>query len=203
MQQKNLLFCFNPRTPHGVRHTGGSYMASVSGFNPRTPHGVRPPSGWSSGRRPTFQSTHPTRGATSSTAMKRRMPPSFNPRTPHGVRLSGNSSSEEVVGFNPRTPHGVRREILRTARAESKVSIHAPHTGCDRWRSHWRAQEKGFNPRTPHGVRLSILAVCSVFRLFQSTHPTRGATRHYGADRRNVCVSIHAPHTGCDSRSSL
>ena len=37
-------------------------------------------------------------------------------------------------------------------------------------------------------------------RLFQFTHPGRGATAHYGVDvPRGRGVSIHAPREGCDS----
>ena len=33
---------------------------------------------------------------------------------------------------------------------------------------------------------------------FQSTLPMRGATREAGGQRRNGCISIHAPHAGSD-----
>ena len=77
----------------------------------------------------------------------------FNPRTPCGVRHHGQCVSSVDAYFNPRTPCGVR---LRTAspscrRAKfqsthpmrgatiagnrrcpaARISIHAPHAGCD------------------------------------------------------------------------
>ena len=55
-------------------------------FNPRTPCGVRQK--WISvkERMPSFQSTHPLRGATPGRGRAVRLPGYFNPRTPCGVR---------------------------------------------------------------------------------------------------------------------
>ena len=36
-------------------------------------------------------------------------------------------------------------------------------------------------------------------RLFQSTHPARGATAHLGSALKQIGVSIHAPRAGCDA----
>ena len=103
-----------------------------------------------------------------------------------------------VSRFNPRTPHGVRRRFIRMQDIRLCVSIHAPHTGCDGLRCNRtnvsrvsiHAPHTGcdtiwiilvllsicFNPRTPHGVRHIWGGWMHGFRLFQSTHPTRGAT---------------------------
>ena len=58
-----------------------------------------------------------------------------------------------------------------------------------------------FNPRTPHGVRLNSVKFICPSHPFQSTHPTRGATRPKGFHHTGNSISIHAPHTGCDSDS--
>ena len=78
-----------------------------------------------------------------------------------------------------------------------------------------------FNPRTPHGVRPALLPLWEQGKLFQSTHPSRGATSNggrflqpgrefqsthpvRGATVFGSCpgsgrlISIHAPLTGCD-----
>ena len=57
---------FNPRTPHGVRPVpdGGRFLKSRY-FNPRTPHGVRRFDLLKRILHNQFQSTHPSRGATS------------------------------------------------------------------------------------------------------------------------------------------
>ena len=78
-----------------------------------------------------FQSTHPMRGATTRFLRLCRVP----------------------LHFNPRTPCGVRPDSTRYSAAKLRISIHAPHAGCDRWfrRDRWSRQH--FNPRTPCGVR--------------------------------------------------
>ena len=55
--------------------------------------------------------------------------------------------------FNPRTPRGVRPGPL------SPSTLHPV-----------------FNPRTPRGVRLMLLRLPPDGKVFQSTHPARGAT---------------------------
>ena len=55
---------FNPRTPCGVRRTSPSGVFCMSYFNPRTPCGVRPLPLCRATSTPSFQSTHPLRGAT-------------------------------------------------------------------------------------------------------------------------------------------
>ena len=81
-----------------------------------------------------------------------------------------------MAHFNPRTPHGVR------------PSMTAPPTGATH-----------FNPRTPHGVRLLFHCFGPDRVRFQSTHPTRGATRNRYIRIIRLQISIHAPHTGCDA----
>ena len=56
------------------------------------------------------------------------------------------------------------------------ISIHAPHTGSDKF---------GLN---------RLQSIC----WFQSTLPTRGATIHLVAIQLIRVISIHAPHTGSD-----
>ena len=101
---------FNPRTPCGVRRAGGRRRHILAAhFNPRTPCGVRlckpcpdsccfvisihaPLAGcdrlgcYCLILRPSFQSTHPLRGATHHQAHLATTAPNFNPRTPCGVR---------------------------------------------------------------------------------------------------------------------
>ena len=82
------------------------------------------------------------------------------------------------------------------------ISIHAPHTGCDFYYATSQLREDNFNPRTPHGVRL-----CS-----GSRRSGRGTISihapHTGCDKKESKlqalrdISIHAPHTGCD-RSTI
>ena len=102
--------------------------------------------------------------------------PGFNPRTPRGVRPAGICDIGGLpVCFNPRTPRGVRHH----------------QTNC-------RARRPCFNPRTPRGVRLLNNVYDGRKTQFQSTHPSRGATRGAESLFPSVHVSIHAPLAGCD-----
>ena len=70
-QPGEKLTHFNPRTPRGVRREAGLPLISFTNFNPRTPRGVRPaPSSTPQWSRTIFQSTHPSRGATRSCALR-------------------------------------------------------------------------------------------------------------------------------------
>ena len=78
----------------------------------------------------------------------------FNPRTHRGVRLNRIIIHFFTKYFNPRTHRGVRREKLDDNAGLVLISIHAPIVGCDS----------------------SLLKFLSTARLFQSTHPSWGAT---------------------------
>ena len=64
----------------------------------------------------------------------------------------------------------------KTQELLNSVSIHAPREGCDSWKT------------------LANQAA----KLFQFTHPGRGATTNSNDNNNNVAVSIHAPREGCD-----
>ena len=79
--------------------------------------------------------------------------------------------------FNPRTPYGMRQT-------------------SDRWESPSICY---FNPRTPYGMRhVYVVWVCKTLQ-FQSTHPLRDATVLQCHVLSFICISIHAPLTGCDT----
>ena len=145
---------FNPRTPRGVRlapHAGGGAAILISihapregcDFAPRNDGGmwvisIHAPREGCDHRRypglhgePTFQSTHPARGATIT-----------SPYFPVDGAISIHAPREgcDTVGimlpvgyedFNPRTPRGVRREAHYDWSASYIISIHAPREGCD------------------------------------------------------------------------
>ena len=81
--------------------------------------------------------------------------------------------------FNPRAPCGARLSTSTNRR--------------------WTAD---FNPRAPCGARPGTMAVKHGKRLFQSTHPSRGATADKVTERLRHEISIHAPHAGRDTRWS-
>ena len=134
--------------------------------------------------KPSFQSTHPVRGATNFVAFigcicnisihapragcdgpTGRSAPRFryfNPRTPCGVRLCSFSGSSLLTNFNPRTPCGVRPLLVCTT--PRPMTNFNPRTPCGvRRRSHTKACPPiYFNPRTPCGVRRLTLSDQSV-----------------------------------------
>ena len=149
-----------------------------------------------------FQSTHPSRGATSSTCTSSSLAQSFNPRTPRGVRrrlirirkpLRAFQSTHPSRGATAHKGCSVVRATFQSthpsrgatipaclAHRHLLVSIHAPLAGCDlsfegvalRHCVSIHAPLAGCD-RYPKIIELSI-------QLFQSTHPSRGATRCRG-----------------------
>ena len=115
----------------------------------------------------------------------------FNPRTPCGVRHLRKQLGSLPGDISIHAPHaGCDADVNQRSRSR-EISIHAPHAGCD---SISRALLFGaihFNPRTPCGVRRRTLRwpVCS--RVFQSTHPMRGAT---AKDNRLPVGLLYLPH---------
>ena len=145
---------FNPRSPHGERHTFRCWLLRL---------GI-------------FQSTLPARGATRAAQHQQKcnlisihaprtgsdcsgksahLPCcDFNPRSPHGERRNRRHHSRPPQNFNPRSPHGERLGVTTTQEMLESISIHAPRTGSDRAAG------------TKRGTS----------RQFQSTLPARGAT---------------------------
>ena len=168
-------------------------------FNPRTPHGVRHDACFVQNASECISIHAPLTGCDVVAFFFCYAFFNFNPRTPHGVRPNGRRVKPQINDFNPRTPHGVRPGFPFPSRTAGCISIHAPLTGCDLFRSNHPAlsceisihapltgcdrnstdqtvNQCNFNPRTPHGVR-------------------RGSQRQTG---RIEAISIHAPLTGCD-----
>ncbi len=147
-------------------------------FNPRTPRGVRPRGAKKRQELIRFQSTHPARGATRPLLWKRQMadisihapregcdPPCSSlpsdgrisihaPR--EGCDLKGWEVRDDLRDFNPRTPRGVRQ-----------------------YRMAFLRKLQDFNPRTPRGVRPFGKLDDAMQKIFQSTHPARGATTEF------------------------
>ncbi len=172
------------------------------------------------GGRGEFQSTHPSRGATivhkfsparSSISIHAPLTgcdyvnvkvtnphTDFNPRTPHGVRLLSLITTLAVIGFQSTHPSRGATPPSNRCKHLHRISIHAPLTGCDRRLYSSKTVKCYFNPRTPHGVRLWMKFYRNWDSLFQSTHPSRGATGPSVYAFVKILISIHAPLTGCD-----
>ena len=207
MEQKSSLdqtssesfFFFNPRTPCGVRQTGGEITwtrcwfqsthslrsathippgsdSSGGCFNPRTPCGVRPFRVISFPALRRFQSTHSLRSATDST---------------------GRSGAEKEF----QSTHSLRSATTWAFNMEpvKAVSIHALLAECDQILFICMTKSYGFNPRTPCGVRLSSSYLGNPISIqFQSTHSLRSATTYDCRQTARRGVSIHALLAECD-----
>ena len=130
-----------------------------------------------------------------------------------------------ILNFNPRTHRGVRLGWFTLASLIINISIHAPIVGCDACILRLLITETNFNPRTHRGVRPSDLKVRTGPGIFQSTHPSWGATvfppssllvskfqsthPSWGATLLDFLwhserhISIHAPIVGCDLNITL
>ena len=152
---------------------------------------------------PSFQSTHPLRGATYDVPLPVAGAFHFNPRTPCGVRPqslrwrgtgSGFQSTHPLRGatvflfadgvrfahFNPRTPCGVRL---------FEISSDALVLG-------------DFNPRTPCGVRRRYRGDLPTGECISIHAPLAGCDQTRRCSRCDYVISIHAPLAGCDRTSS-
>ena len=89
-------------------------------------------------------------------------------------------------------------EVERDREFGVNISIHAPLAGCDASIVGVPANLRTF--QSTHPLRGATASSKSSFFTseFQSTHPLRGATSPRTSYSRSGCISIHAPHAGCD-----
>ena len=107
-------------------------------------------------------------------AMRRYDLRHFNPRTPCGVRrVSSRSTARNSPYFNPRTPCGVRLSGQYRRLQAGRISIHAPHAGCDLGEKNER--------------RITDISIHA---------PARGATQIDMYQNTATSISIHAPARG-------
>ena len=76
------------------------------------------------------------------------------------------------------------------------ISIHAPLAGCDTMIRISSRPMSDFNPRTPRGVRHNSQIETFSGTAFQSTHPSRGATKLLICDRNLVVFQSTHPSRG-------
>ena len=79
-----------------------------------------------------------------------------------------------------------------------KISIHAPREGCDASGAGLVLQAAISIHAPREGCDLGWAAGRGGERIFQSTHPARGATANQPERPRSELISIHAPREGCD-----
>ena len=122
-----------------------------------------------------FQSTHPLRGATAI----------HNPvGQPYGISIHA-----PLAGCDFRA--------VPTIRAAG-ISIHAPLAGCD-CAPQPRPKPQPISIHAPlAGCDEADGLMSAADKVFQSTHPLRGATLVIGISTAGDRISIHAPLAGCD-----
>ena len=147
-----------------------------------------------------FQFTHPGRGATlvMQDAVFRQC--RFNSRTPGGVRPQlALLERLSQLSFNSRTPGGVRRRPPWYYIRKPIVSIHAPREGCDEIAALPSKSSRLFQFTHPGRGATGLLGRAPKGNPpFQFTHPGRGATFQLSVEACVEPVSIHAPREGCD-----
>ncbi len=194
---------FNPRSPHGERHTGAPRRRPCgSHFNPRSPHGERPPRGTNEAAEWHFnpRSPHGERQRGVRHLHRRGIISIHAPRTGSDASLRRNSPAPISISIHaPRTGSD---DIVFQLMKKKHISIHAPRTGSDSIGKHYHKLNtisihaprtgsdtsrtcdilalKNFNPRSPHGER----------------HPRLGFAKSTSQ------ISIHAPRTGSDRNTS-
>ncbi len=203
----------------GGDDTRSCVPAQSTRFNPRPPHGRRRGGEGEDQDDHQFQSTPPSREATRVRIFPTPRRSSFNPRPPHGRR----PYYVDIRGLHRVSIHAPLTGgdlIVVLYNPPSHVSIHAPLTGGDLRTVARGWLRGGFNPRPPHGRRpekssddgannVSIHApltggdtetepMIHPSPVFQSTPPSREATRFSCLQLQCEGVSIHAPLTGGD-----
>ena len=122
-------------------------------FNPRAPYGARlrhtlPPQSSSP-----FQSTRPIRGATSMASAASHCAGNFNPRAPYGARHPQSQAHWCEASFQSTRPIRGATAWWQSYWRQHPISIHAPHTGRDRFLAAYPLEADNFNPRAPYGAR--------------------------------------------------
>ena len=123
---------FNSRTLGRVRRRRSPLLTTPHDVSIHAPREGCDQQGTSKAGNPwQFQFTHPGRGATHASSLRRYLMLSFNSRTPGGVRLTLDPTNY-VTGWFQFTHPG--RGATSSTGAEGfppRVSIHAPREGCD------------------------------------------------------------------------
>ena len=168
---------FNPRSPHGERHTEPfSISIAIHQFQSTLPARGATDAIAAVDTLKRFQSTLPARGATLAAL------PGVHvgtisihaPRT--GSDWGYDQTNVDFYHFNPRSPHGER--LLCGAWWTGSIQFQStlPARGATGLTQKQVYSAVDFNPRSPHGERRQAPLLIFLLGKFQSTLPARGAT---------------------------
>ena len=191
--------------PHTGRDTGQKRrLPVVSYFNPRAPYGARPTPRPCGSSPPRFQSTRPIRGATISGGQILYVLQFQSTRPIRGATADPATINYAFLHFNPRAPYGARRPLrtllpIRHKGFQSTRPIRGATTATmTRYPTFFN-----FNPRAPYGARPCPAGTSGEPAYFNPRAPY--GARHDQARKRvhrPGQISIHAPHTGRDSKNA-
>ena len=131
-----------------------------------------------------FQSTRPIRGATQPCKTMWRSGTSFQSTRPiRGATIAACETGDWKLFQSTRPIRGATLLIfVGVPDIMIAISIHAPHTGRDKWNIGPLERAKTFQSTRPiRGATVRRYRLGSVSAVFQSTRPIRGATQ-YGDD---------------------
>ena len=138
------------------------------------------------------------RGATTAFILFIMSKAHFNPRTPCGVRPAHLFFAALQRRFQSTHPMRGATTFLYNPQNAQKISIHAPHAGCDCLHFRFCFAENNFNPRTPCGVRLSFFYPFSMPPIYFNPRTPCGVRHpnwHIEAEKANF-----NPRTPCGVR---
>ena len=218
---------FNPRAPYGARPAKYAFSAALElfqstrpirgatvtehivdvkpdDFNPRAPYGARHVSLLRILWKQIISIHAPHTGRDHNPLWLFFRTTYFNPRAPYGARLHAVSDNcFSNFDFNPRAPYGARHNHFHTHSSFPGISIHAPHTGRDVKPSIMVDTAGRFQSTRPIRGATPAPAEREIpHKEFQSTRPIRGATAWFPPGAAQKTISIHAPHTGRDSKNA-
>ena len=146
-----------------------------------------------------FQSTHPSRGATTGRFCNKCSRVAISIHAPlAGCDVFLPSGCSRFYHFNPRPPCGVRHSRRMDRHCKSEFQSTHPLRGATTYTGTFSGPASNFNPRTPCGVRLAddvqhhLRDAISIHAPLAGCDPERQTVRHDGR------ISIHAPLAGCD-----
>ena len=107
-------------------------------------------------------------------------PPYFYPRSPRGERHRDHAkNAQDVRYFYPRSPRGERPDATLSNLAVTVISIHAPREGSDLYCCGGAASRYNISIHAPReGSDWTVRGRSSRVKIFLSTLPARGATKH-------------------------
>ncbi len=143
-----------------------------------------------------FQSTHPMRGATWCADVINWI---VEFQSTHPMRGATRPVSKNTLNQRFQSTHPMRGATfqIRNAIHRGKISIHAPHAGCDKDKRCALNAFCDFNPRTPCGVRLPSMTVGAVKSYFNPRTPCGVRPLQLRAGRADTHFN---PRTPCGVR---